>query len=69
MLTTSQAAAQLGIQRDAVLMAVHRGILSYSEKIMSSSGRVVTYLFDEAEIQRYATEHLGRQGRRREEKS
>ena len=54
LLTTSEAGKYLGFARSSsVLMAVHRGQLAVYDIIRSASGGLITYRFDEAELERF----------------
>jgi hypothetical protein len=64
LITVSEAASRLGIDRDAVLMAVGRGSLKVSESLKAPSGAVIAHLFDPVEVERYAKENLGKRGRK-----
>ena len=61
-ITVSEAAEQLGIDRDAVLMAIHRGTLAVAERIVTR-GKTVMILLDQAEVDRYRDENAGKRGR------
>jgi len=56
-MTVTQAAARLGIQRDAVLMAIARGTIK-AQRLGS------IWVIEDFEVERYADENAGRKGRK-----
>lgn len=55
LLTVSQAASQLGIQRDAVLMAIKRGRIAVEDSIRDPKGKVIAHLLKPEAVEAYAS--------------
>lgn len=63
LLTLAQAARLLGVQKQAMLRAVHRGTLLASKR--PQIGGHYMYVVHPEEVERYRREHLGRVGQPR----
>jgi hypothetical protein len=64
-MTLSQAAAIVGTTPDNLRGAIHRGSLKASpDSITGITGKITVYLIEPEELDAYATNYLGRKGRK-----